>query len=270
MPGTHAPSVSRAVALATLLVVAHAGLHAQAPLATITVGRSFARDSTALSFSFGFNRGETADPSDGVYLHTWQTRGGLWGWALKPSAEVNIGNGVDVSPNNVLGSLALAGTHFRSVSGRAWQKMLLITPLSAHYTADKNFTTSLRYAEVGVQFLFYRSRGPSEWRLHLLPGLAFDLGIRRTDTVTRNFTRATSSLSAQFKKQLWTWTLSAKLFAIRNDTGVVADGAYGSFTTQVRRKLNDHFGLSVEYRTGFDEPAYRRQNVGTLGFSFYQ
>ena len=253
----------------SLVLAVGAAAGAQAPLASIGVGRTRSGDSTTVVLSFSYNRLPGDDPTDGGYLKAWHPSKHVFA-GLKPSTEINIGSGAESSPNNVLAELGLDFAYFKPDSGNSVQHMFFLAP-SANYTSDKDFTTRLVFGRLEGRLLVYRSVGPDSWRGNVLAGLKFDAGSRQLIGQRHYpFTRWVPSVDGQFRSGRWSMNVGARAFAIHNDTTVVKNGVYGLGSATLQWRKDPKVGYSLGYTSGFDEPLYHRQNVAKAGVAFYR
>jgi hypothetical protein len=269
----------------TITLLAGALLSAAWPAAAqdrlITIGAGVASDSTgrAYSFALSFNRTESADAEPGAALWTHAVGRSLW--TLIPSAEANIGSGVDVASNNVLVEIALAD--WISAGRGQWRVSLAPT-----VTADKNFQTGLYYARLGAERVWYNN--PDYPRVFAALRLDMDGGRRTSDALAgTTFWRAVPHASLTIANRSgFELIAAARVWNIRGDTTVISNGSRVFVRTELTYRFPDWaqpggaeadpyaepehgpLGLTIGYVYGYDEPLFARQHALTIGLSLYR
>ena len=214
-------------------------------------------------------------------------------FGIRPSAEGDFGKDVESSPNNVLASIGIESQY------RSGTNSVIIPELNITGSSDKTFSTGLVYCDLGVKYLYYNN--PSTPRFSILPGLNFNYGQRVSDANSPNaFQRMVVSLITSFSlgenvpktKTIYTtkndtcfteeteiittfkervkFSLTTKLYSIRNDTTVISNGFYGNLTFSVDVYLTDNFGLYGKYVLGHEQPEFKKMNSVSFGLAFFR
>jgi hypothetical protein len=255
--------------LSIILIIFLVGtLYPQEKIASIGVGLNIKNnDSITYNFSFSFNRTPAVEEDAGPSLKVFQL-GKSTIFSLRPSSQVDVGNGVENSPNNLFFDLELEGLsriHNLKTTN-------ILYEFAPSISADKNFYTGLLYSSLGVKLLYYNY--PSDYAFYVLPGINFDL-VRRVVKGTSPYGsfRIDGTLDFNLKiKKLINFTILSKLFYIRNDASVIANGTYGNLTASIDFKFPfyNKLGLSAKYSIGYDQPLYKKVNSISFGISLFK
>ncbi len=297
-------SVRTLVALALIAMTYASTACGQQKIASLGIGASRTPDSVSYTFSFAFNRTDPSDVEAGPSLWGGSYRG--TSLALVPTGEVNVGNGTEMSPNNVLASVHLLGSRRLDLRYSPFDTpFVLLGDVAPSFTADKNFLTKLYYLPVGLQLVTYRT--PAYPQVLIMPGVRFDIGHRVLAGANgTNFTRIVPSLSAWWQSfDGLRFEAGGTGYGINGDEAIIANGwhGYGSAgvslrglngeatlarTREIRKALkctadpveSDNckyvrepvygaFGVSIEGKIGYQEPLYRRQSLLAVAFNWY-
>jgi hypothetical protein len=277
--------------LSSLFLLCSVQLFCQEKLADVGVGYDFTQESKAFNLSVTFNRTQSADAEPGPYLKVFRLSDVVFG--IRPSAQADFGKDVESSPNNVLASIGIESQH------RLGTNYVLIPELDITGSSDKSFSTGLVYGDAGVKYLYYNN--PSTPRFSILPSLHFNYGQRVTDVGTPNaFQRVVAALTTSFSigdnvskknkiyvrkddtcfieetetttkfKERVTFSLTATVYSIKNDTSVISNGTYGNLSFSVDVCLTDDFGLSGKYVVGREQPLFKKMNAVAFGIAFFR
>jgi hypothetical protein len=218
-------------------------------------------------------------------------------WFFTPTAAANIGNGTDVSPDNVLasGELWLSGNVRKSGIG-AWLPQFVLAP---SMSADKDFRTKLYYLPARFQFVVYNN--PNYPGFVVVPAIRADVG-RRTlaGDSSSTFERVVPSLDGSVESSGgWKLSVASKGYWIHNDERIIANGLHGLIVATIDKRFVDQkattrhmddlrkgclsghacnpayepvfnqLGLSLGYEAGYEEPKYLRLNAVSLSVAWY-
>jgi hypothetical protein len=248
---------------------------------TMSFGRRFGPDSTAVAATFAVDQPEAPNAGSPLELATFKCLGGFC--HVVPSSQVSLGNGTKSAANNLAVQVPI--DTWRSIQKRLWGHIML-TPLA--FTADRAFDTSILYASLGGDLYLdrtsYLGQMPTfRWSARL--GGRADLGERMNKGATPDATLYRFVPSSEVTLN-WTQylklTVSGKVFIIQSDPFVGGNNTFGLASGSLDLRFRAPgpvysdglprllpIGVSLKYTRGHDEPKYEEQNALTVGLALY-
>ncbi|UPL50549.1 hypothetical protein [Hymenobacter sublimis] len=255
----------------------------------IGAGGDFKESRFIQTFSFDFNRTEKVDEKAGRYI--LYSRSGFY---ITPSSDVNIGEGVTASENNILVQLYLGKAFFgdkvKSNDGFGVSQLNKAFELNPVVNADKNFDQMLYYGQ--AKFLLNRisaryTSGPDTFLLadnSFSIGPFFNLGHRRTrvevngDQEISGNAYATGGLLGEWKKRIrkktvkngvvddWFLRLSGNYYYVVSDSrNLTGEDFAGIAKASIDKRIGKRIFLGLSYRYGNDNPKYVTVHTLDLG-----
>lgn len=237
----------------------------------IGAAHDFDKNKVVQTFSFDFNRTEKVDEKAGRFLLFDKNN-----FYILPSSEINIGDGVSSSENNILFQInigkAFYGNKWKSeddLRTSAWNKAIEFNP---SYNSDKLFEERLTYGQ--VKFIFnlisqkHKDKTDNTY-IESVHSIAFgpfsNLGYRNSKTFDTGKLYSTVGLLLDYKTRLlnskneesWVFKVSGNYFHINSDISQITIDNYGGIIKSSINRLilkNTYVGFSYKY--GNDNPNY--------------
>jgi hypothetical protein len=239
----------------------------------------FNKDKLVQTFTFDLNRTEKIDEKSGKY--SWL--GNKTHWYLLPEADVNIGEKISSSENNILAQVTI-GTFCKGqpkkISEDKIQQVYKAFEANPTFVADKDFNEKLTYAKLkGLINLVQMTRPPSEESYvkkgFSISGGAFsNIGYRESKTYNQSTFYSTAGFLSECKFQWlkkidekneneepytnWQIKISSNYYYIISDQKLLYDNNFaGSLKLSIDKSIFDKIlYVSLGYKLGNDTPLY--------------
>ena len=238
----------------------------------IGAAHDFQKNKVVQTFSFDFNRTEKIDEKKGRFLLFDKND-----FYILPTSDVNIGDGVTSSENNILFQLNMGkvfyGTKWKSednLTTSVWNKAIEFNP---SYNSDKLFNEKLIYSQLKflLNFISARHNGAIE-PIHvktehsIATGLFTNLGYRYSKTYDTDNLYSTFGILLDYKTRLlnskneenWVFKVTGNYYYIESDVSQLTTDKFGGIVKSSMDRLvfkNTYVGLSHKY--GNDNPNYK-------------
>lgn len=240
----------------------------------LEIVHDFKKNKLVNNFSFDFNRTEKVDEKAGKFIRFKEDN-----IYLLPSSEINLGDGVTSSENNVLAQLNAGKAWYGRTrqSGQktyAWNKAFEINP---SYNSDKSFNERLYYAQIKYVWNFILSLEASiggniytESESSLSLGIVSNLGNRTSKNFNDSSFYSTQGILLEFKKRIldssnnetWAMKLSGNYYRISSDIEQLTDDDYaGIIKASMSTRLYKNMYVGISYKYGNDNPNYNYVHV---------
>lgn len=238
----------------------------------IGAAHDFHKNKVVQTFSFDFNRTEKVEEKKGRFLLFDKND-----FYILPTSDVNLGDGVTSSENNILFQLVMGkafyGTTWNSkdnLTTNVWNKAIEINP---SYNSDKLFSEKLSYVQLKflLNFISARHNGPIEpiyvkTEHSIATGLFTNLGYRYSKTYNTDNLYSTFGFLLDYKIRLlnskneenWVLKVTGNYYYIASDVSQLTSDNFGGIIKSSIDRLvfkNTYFGLSHKY--GNDNPNYK-------------
>jgi hypothetical protein len=236
------------------------------------LAHDFQKSKLVQTFSFDFNRTEKIDEKKGRFLLF--DKNNIY---ILPTSDVNIGDGVTSSENNVLFQInmgkAFYGNTWKSkdnLTTSAWNKAIEFNP---SYNSDKLFSEKLSYGQLKFLLNLISQKHKDEsvntyiTTVHSVAmGLFTNLGYRYSKTYDTDKLYSTVGVLLDYKTRLlnskndetWVFKVSGNYYSIVSDVSQLTSDKFGGIIKSSIDRLvlkNTFFGLSYKY--GNDNPNYK-------------
>jgi hypothetical protein len=250
----------------------------QEKLFFLGASKTFKPDSIGYTISLSFNRTESTDRESGPVLRAWQLKSG--GLFLKPSASTDLGSLPGIAQDNVFLDLSLG---YDLLLKKGFFFSALFAPT---LTADKNFQTSLLFAEIAPQ-IGYSYIDQSIMKHLVILTIGVDNGNRLANHSSPNyffkvvpdlsykfafFPKLTVDTSKNEKLNYFrlTCSLEGTIFTVYGDKTVIGDGSYGYFTGSIEYRITKILAVGIKYVRGYVQPTFKQVNALSFGLSIYR
>jgi hypothetical protein len=247
----------------------------------IGAAHDFQKNKIVQTFSLDFNRTEKIDEKKGRYLLVSSAD-----YYLLPTSDINLGDGVTSSENNVLAQLnagkAFLGTISRSpknsLVGNVWNKAIEFNP---SYNSDRDFREKLTYGQLKFLLNFVSQRHNSATEpifvqaVHSFAVGAFgNEGYRFSKTYDTGNFYSTAGVLLDYKSRLlnakneenWVFKVTGNYYCILSEVDqLTSDNFGGLIKSSIDRRVVKTAYLGVMHKYGNDNPNYAY--VNTLEFS---
>ncbi len=246
----------------------------------IGAAHDFDKNKVVQTFSFDFNRTEKVDEKAGRFLLFDKNN-----FYILPSSDLNIGDGVTSSENNVLFQInigkAFYGKKWKSdddLRTSAWNKALEFNP---SYNSDKLFDERLTFGQVKLIFNLISQKHKdktADTYIESAHSLAFgpfsNLGYRNSKTFETGRLYSTVGLFLDYKMRLlnseneetWVFKVSGNYYHINSDISQITTDDYGGIIkSSINRMIIKKTYIGLSHKYGNDNPNY--EYVHTLELS---
>jgi hypothetical protein len=243
----------------------------------------FIKNKIVQTFSFDFNRTEIIDEKKGKFLifdtnHIY----------LLPTCDVNLGDGVTSSENNVLFQLnfgkAFYGNKIKSndnLRTSFWNKAIELNP---SYNSDKLFSEKLTYAQAKLllNYITQKFNGSSDSlyinKIHSIAFALFsNLGYRYSATYNKGELYSTLGLLTDCKTRLlksnhqenWIFKITGNYYYIASDVNdLTSDNFGGIIKCSIDKLIIKNVFIGTSYKYGNDNPNYKYVHTLELSAKF--
>jgi hypothetical protein len=232
------------------------------------------------NFSFDFNRTEKIDEKKGRFLFFDHNN-----FYILPTSDVNIGDGVTASENNILFQIntgkAFYGEKRKSkdyLRTSAWNKAIEFNP---SYNSDKLFQEKLVFGQFKllVNLISQKHKDETEdtyiQSVHSITLGGFsNLGYRYSKTNNTNALYSTAGILIDYKTRIlnaknentWIFSVTGNYYYIVSDVQqLTTDNFAGLIKSSINRQIFKNTFIGLSYKYGNDNPNY--QYIHTLGVS---
>lgn len=245
------------------------------------VTHNFNNEKVFQTFTFDLNRTEDLEEKAGKYL----IYGGVGKrYFINPTVDINIGEGIKSSENNILFQLNIVRKNFGNVSvtphpvlqksyTKVWNKAFEINP---SYNADKSFNEKMIYAQLNHTWNFCASTSstnPANIGTLNQQVLSFSLASNLVYHLTKNFDDerlyTTAGTVLDYKYTILknaepniNIKLSANYYYLISEVeALTTDNFAGSLKASLDKKLYNMIFLELSYKYGNNNPTYSYVNV---------
>lgn len=236
------------------------------------VAHDFQKSKVVQTLSFDFNRTENIKEKAGRFL--LYNKNNLY---ILPTSDVNIGDGITSSENNILFQANIGKAFFGELhksedklTTNQWNKAIEINP---SYNSDKLFLEKLSFGQVKflLNFISSKHNGAIEpifvKRVHsFATGIFSNIGYRYSKTYDTDNFYSTIGLLLDYKTRLlnskndetWVYKVSGNYYYIASDVKELTNDNFGGIIKSSVDRLalkNTYIGLSHKY--GNDNPNYK-------------
>ncbi|MCX6263099.1 MAG: hypothetical protein NTZ47_00970 [Bacteroidetes bacterium] len=238
----------------------------------IAAAHDFQKNKVVQTFSFDFNRTEKIDEKRGRFL-LYDKRN----FYLLPTSDVNLGDGVTSSENNVLFQLyfgkAILGKLRKSddkLTSFKWNKAIELNP---SYNSDKLFAEKLVYGQLKflLNFLSQKHSDASEngsvKTVHSISsGLFTNIGYRNSVTYKKDDFYSTIGFILDYKTRIlndkiednWVFKITGNYYYIASDVNEITSDQYaGILKASIDKKVYTNIFCGINYKYGNDNPNYK-------------
>lgn len=238
----------------------------------IGAAHDFQKNKVVQTFSFDFNRTEKIDEKKGRFLLFDHNN-----FYILPTSDVNIGDGVTSSENNILFQInmgkAFYGEKWKSKDNlrtSAWNKAIEFNP---SYNSDKLFQEKLAFGQLKllVNLISQKHKDATEnTYIQSVHSIAFggfsNLGYRYSKTYDTDDLYSTAGILLDYKTRIlnsknedtWVFKVTGNYYYIVSDVQqLTTDNFAGLIKSSIDRQIfkNTFIGLSHKY--GNDNPNYK-------------
>ncbi|RXM52937.1 hypothetical protein [Chryseobacterium sp. CH25] len=238
----------------------------------VGAAHDFQKNKIVQTFSFDFNRTEKIDEKKGRFLLFNHDN-----FYILPTSDVNIGDGVTSSENNILVQInmgkAFYGEKWKSKDNlrtSAWNKAIEFNP---SYNSDKLFQEKLVFGQLKLlaNLISQKHKDATEnTYVQSVHSIAFggfsNLGYRHSKINDTGALYSTAGLLIDYKTRIlnaqneetWIFKVAGNYYYIASDVQqLTTDNFAGLIKSSVDRQLfkNTYIGLSHKY--GNDNPGYK-------------
>jgi len=236
------------------------------------VAHDFQKSKVVQTFSFDFNRTEKVDEKKGKFLLFDKND-----FYLLPTSDVNIGDGVTSSENNILFQLNLGkafyGKKWKSkdnLTTKVWNKAIEFNP---SYNSDKLFSEKLAYGQAKflLNFISARHNGSVEpiyvkTEHSIATGLFTNIGYRYSKTYDKDNLYSTFGVLLDYKTRLlnskneenWVFKISGNYYFIASDVSQLTTDKFGGIIkSSIDRLAFTKTYLGISHKYGNDNPSYK-------------
>lgn len=242
----------------------------------IGAAHDFQKNKIVQTFSFDFNRTEKIDEKKGRFLLFDKND-----FYILPTSDVNIGDGVTSSENNILFQLNLGkafyGTPSKSKDNLTTYVCNKAIEFNPSYNSDKLFSEKLTYGQAKflLNFISARHNGATEpifvkTEHSIATGLFTNIGYRYSKTYDTDNLYSTIGVLLDYKTRLlnsineenWVFKVTGNYYYIASDVSQLTSDNFGGIIKSSIDWLtfkNTYLGLSHKY--GNDNPNYKYVNT---------
>lgn len=245
------------------------------------IAHDFDNDKVVQTFTFDLNRTEDIKEKSGKYLIYLGSN-----VFVCPTIDINIGDGIKTSDNNVLFQVNVVRKWFGTPNAvlDAATQISRVTAVNQafefvpSFNADKTFAEKMGYAQLKYTWNFLASRAqtvpaPAVLSDRLLSfGLAANTGYRFSKTYDEEKLYATAGVILEYKYQLlktkipnMNFKLSANYYYLISELEALTNDDFaGSLKASIDKKLYNTVFLELSYKYGNNNPTYSYVNVVEL------
>ncbi|WP_264523291.1 hypothetical protein [Flavobacterium sp. N502536] len=238
----------------------------------IGAAHDFQKNKVVQTFSFDFNRTEKIDEKKGRYLLFDHNN-----FYILPSSDVNIGDGVTSSENNILFQInmgkAFYGEKWKSKDNlrtSAWNKAIEFNP---SYNSDKLFQEKLIFGQLKllVNLISQKHKDATEntyiQSVHSIALGGFtNLGYRYSKTYDTDDLYSTAGILIDYKTRIlnsknedtWVFKVTGNYYYIVSDVQqLTTDNFAGLIKSSIDRQIFKNTFVGLSYKYGNDNPNYK-------------
>lgn len=249
----------------------------------IGAAHDFKKSSVLQTFSFDFNRTEKIDEKKGKFLLFDKNN-----FYILPTTDVNLGDGITASENNVLFQINAGKAFFgnlrksnNNLTTSAWNKAIEFNP---SYNGDKSFVEKLAFTQIKLLLNFisatHSDATPDTYVKSVFsfaPSMFTNIGYRNSKSFGNNF-YSTAGMLMDFKLRLlnkkdkdiydnWILKLSGNYYYILSEVKQLTSKNYaGILKASIDKNFYKSLYLSFTYKYGNDNPTY--STIHTLELAF--
>lgn len=244
-------------------------------------GVTFSKDKKFIqSFTFDLNRTEEAKEKAGGFNFLY-TKDAFY---IVPTIDVNLGESITSSENNVLGQLIFGKKLLDRKDSLKTNYFKVYFEGSPVYNADKNFLEKKYYTQLKMVFSkifsgYDLNKRYFPWIMAITINPLLNIGSHRSKTFSTTSTYSASGLNTELKLRLnakdtakkvteiWTFKLAANGYRLYKEVNELYNkDYYGQLFASVDRAINSKISVSLAYKYGNDNPKYTTANVLEAGF----
>ncbi len=253
----------------------------QQKLIRIDIGAAydFQKEKVIQNFSIDFNRTERIDEKKGNYFLYSPNN-----YYIRPTADINIGNGVTTSENNILFQVNMGKAFLgenKNCKGQPrktiWNKAIEFNP---SYNSDKLFQEKLTFGELKLLINpiatkhKFTTEDENDIYLHSVHSLALgvfsNLGYRFSKTNNTDAFYSTAGILIDYqtrilnieKKNNWVFNVFGNYYYIISDVRqLTTDNFAGIIKSSINKKIFKDTFIGLSYKYGNDNPYYQYIHV---------
>lgn len=242
----------------------------------IGAAHDFNKNKVVETFSFDFNRTEKIDEKTARFLLFDKNN-----FYILPTSDVNIGDGVTSSENNVMVQINMGKAFYGNLTQSkdkltttAWNKAIEFNP---SYNSDKQFTEKLAYGQLKLilnwlsQTHYNKTEVTSVKSVYsIAPGLFTNLGYRFSKSLSTDslystvgaFLDCKARLLNSQKEETWIFKLYCNYYYMISDMAQLTNDKFaGIFKSSIDRLVLTNTYLGISYKYGNDNPNYKYVHV---------
>lgn len=238
----------------------------------VGAAHDFQKNKVVQTFSFDFNRTEKIDEKKGRFILF--DHNNIY---ILPSSDVNIGDGITSSENNILFQInmgkAFYGEKWKSKDNlrtSAWNKAIEFNP---SYNSDKLFQEKLAFSQLKllVNLISQKHKDATEntyiQSVHSLTFGGFsNLGYRYSKTHDADDLYSTAGILIDYKTRIlnsqneetWVFKVSGNYYYIVSDVKqLTTDNFGGLIKSSIDRRVFKNTFIGITHKYGNDNPNYK-------------
>jgi hypothetical protein len=244
-------------------------------LIRISVGATYdiQKNGVVQNFSFDFNRTEIIDEKRGGFLYFGRNN-----FYILPTSDINIGDGVSVSENNILFQVNMGEACYGKIRKSTdklrtsiWNKAIEFNP---SYNSDKLFQEKLAFGQLKllVNLISQKHKDTTENRLCIqsvhsiaLGGFS-NIGYRYSKINDADALYSTAGVLLDYKTRVlnskkentWIFRLTGNYYYIISDVRQLTnDNFAGLLKASIDRQIYKKTFIGLSYKYGNDNPIYK-------------
>lgn len=238
----------------------------------IGAAHDFQKSKVVQTFSFDFNRTEKIDEKKGRFLLFDHNN-----YYILPTSDVNLGDGVTSSENNILFQMNLGKAYYGekwkskdNLRTSAWNKAIEFNP---SYNSDKLFQEKLAYGQLkfSINLISQKHNEATEntyiKSVHSIAIGGFsNLGYRFSKTFDAEALYSTAGILLDYKTRIlnlkneetWVFKITGNYYYIASDVEqLTADNYAGIIKSSIDRQLFKNTYIGISHKYGNDNPNYK-------------
>lgn len=277
--------MKRIILLSSFILVCLQTIQSQESIISIGYGTKISEDSSAISISFDLNRIPGRPESAGSYfLNDIFKSCTNWGYYIKPSIDINIGNGVSTAPNNIyVGTPIGLAYDFKAKNeedDKYWGILSLYAETSPIVVSDNKLENMLVYLTFGP-YLRYSYTIDDKISVDFQLGITNSIGKRIENLDSLNLygmfsipiylnLKAWGAQSKKTKKKYYRIHIknTIKNNNIYTDSPSFEEKiTYWYYTGSFEFYFCPKFAINIAYKNGNDEPLFKNNHSLTFGIT---
>ncbi|MGQ0740045.1 MAG: hypothetical protein ACT4OJ_13420 [Bacteroidota bacterium] len=233
-------------------------------------------DSTNYTVQLDFNRNPSKSEAAGTYWLLNEAIGGNFGVFIRPTADVNVGSGTTVAPNNISISLPAGIAYDGTIKGDIFSFSVEVFP---EIVSDKSLNNHLRYISKGLGAVYSHTSHSEQFVIDISSGLYWAHGTRLRDIKSKlknkygrflfpvflNSSILKSKDSSFYKIKLNAYYKYNNVF--KDDPNIITDKTMNYFYARLDFYVIKNLGISIVYNNGNEEPLFKKVKSFSFGLT---